>query len=67
MHSEWIELVERLPLAPPLGEWGDTLVCRDDSVEVRRAEERQHREVTFSVASVRGLSLIHISEPTRPY
>ena len=54
VHQQRMQLVQRDPAAPAVGQRGHVLVGTQDPVQVRRAEQGQHGQVGLPVAALRG-------------
>ncbi len=52
MHQQRVQLVQRYPLAPAVRQRRRLLVRTQDPVQVRRAKQRQHRQVGLPVPAV---------------
>ena len=53
VHQQRVQLVQADPVPPAVGQRPRLVVGREDVVEVRQTEQREHREVGLPVAAVR--------------
>ena len=53
MHQQRMQLVQRQPVPPAIRERRRLLIRGQDPVQVRRAEQRQHRQVSLPVTALR--------------
>jgi len=65
VHQQRVQLVQRHPRPPAVPKRGDLFVRRDDPIQVRRAEQREHRQVRLTVTAVRG-RIDQETAPARP-
>ena len=54
MHQQRVQLVQRHPRTPAIGQRRGAVVTAQDVLQVRRAEQGQHGQVGLAVAAVRG-------------
>src|SRR5664279_1773195 len=70
VRGEWIELMERDPIAPAEREWRDLLVALDEAIG-QAAEQLEHRDVDLAMTAVdRGIEdrrlVVHRAGVARP-